>query len=109
MTLGVNGLKIVFNFGKNFSNTFIPNNITIISLNTVSMYTKISWNLMRKSVKQRWNQIKTHTFLKQTHFDNILQFVLESSYCIFHNEFYKQIFDLPMDSPLSATAANVVI
>ena len=57
----------------------------------------------------KWNQIKTNTFLKQTHFDNILQFCLESSYCIFNNEFYKQTFGLLMGSPLSATAANVVM
>ena len=73
------------------------------------MYTNISWNLIRKSVKQRWNQIKLHTFLKDTHFDNILQFCLESSDCTFNNEYYKQIFGLPMGSPLSATAANVVM
>ena len=43
---------------------------------------------------------KNHTFLKLSHFDNILQFCLESSYCTFNNEFYKQT---------SATAANVVM
>ena len=69
-------LDIVFEFKKKISNISIPNNYTIISLDAVSMYTNISWNLIRKPVKERWNQIKTHTFLKQTHFDNILQFCL---------------------------------
>ena len=83
-------IKNSFEFKNKISNTYIPNNFTIISLDAVSMYTNISWNLIRKSVKLRWNQIKTNTFLKQTHF------CLESSYCTFNNKFYKQIFGLPM-------------
>ena len=63
------------------------------------------WNSIRKSVNHRWNQIKSHTLLKQTHFDNILQFCLDSLYCDLNNDFYKQIFG----SPLSAVAANIVM
>ena len=85
-------IKDSFEFKKKISNIYIPNNFTLVSRDAVSMYTNISWNLIRKSVKHRWNQIKIHTFLKQTHFDNILQFCLESSYCTFNNDFYKQIF-----------------
>ena len=99
-------IKDSFEFKSKISNTYIPNNFTIISLDAVSMYTNISWNLIRKSVKLRWNQIKTNTFLKQTDFGNILQFCLESSYCTLNNEFYNQIFGLPIGSPSSATAAN---
>ena len=102
-------IKDSFKFKNKISNTYIPTNFTIISLDVVSMYTNISWNLIRKSVKLRWNQIRTNTLLKQTHFDNILQFCLESSHCTFNNEFHKQIFGSPMGSPLSATAANVVM
>ena len=98
-----------FDLKKKISDIFIPNNYTIISLHAVSMYTNILWNLIRKSVKQRWNQIKLHSFLKHTHFDNILQFCLESSYCTFNNEYYKQIFGLPIGSHFSVIAANVVM
>ena len=50
-------IKDSFELKKKNSNTFIPNNFTIISLDAVSMYTNISWNLIRKSVKQRWIKI----------------------------------------------------
>ena len=39
-------IKDSFEFKNKISNTLIPNNFTIISLDSVSMYTNISWNLI---------------------------------------------------------------
>ena len=43
-------IKDSFEFKKKISIIHIPNNFTIISLDAVSMYTNISWNLIRKSI-----------------------------------------------------------
>ena len=40
---------------------------------------------------------------------NLLEFVLNNNYFVVDGAFYKQIFDCPMGSPVSAILANLVM
>ena len=110
-TVGLNEfyIKDSWSFKNKVSNLTIPKNFTIISLDIVSMYTSITWDLIVKSIKNRWKSIKPHTFLNYKDFNNALLLCLNSAYCNFDNNIYKQINGLPMGSPLSATLANIVM
>ena len=73
------------------------------------MYTNITSDLVIKSIKNRWNVVKQHTFLRYKYFNKALHLCLDSSYCNFDNNIFKQINGLPMGSPLFATLANIVM
>ena len=102
-------IKDSWNFKNKVNNLTIPKNFTIISLDIVSMYTSSTWDLIVKSIKNRWKSIKPHTFLNYKDFNIALLLCLNSAYCNFDNNIYKQINGLPMGSPLSATLANIVM
>ena len=73
------------------------------------MYTNITWDLITISIKKRWKLSKQHTFLNYTDFNKALLLCLDSAYCNYDKNIYKQINGLPMGSPLSATLANRVM
>ena len=49
------------------------------------MYTSITWDLIVKSMKNRWKSIKPHTFLNYKDFNKALLLCLNSAYCNFDN------------------------
>lgn len=51
---------------------------------------------------------KNFTNFSKTDFLETIDFTLSSSYC-FCNNFYKQIFGLPMRSPISPATTNLVV
>ena len=110
-TVGLNEfyIKDSWSFKNKVNNLTIPKNFTIISLDIVSMYTSITWDLIVKSIKNRWKNIKPHTFLNYKDFNTALLLCLNSTYCNFDYYIYKQINGLPMGSPLSAILTNIVM
>ena len=64
-TVGLNEfyIKDSWNLKHEISNLNIPKNFTIISLDIVSMYTNITWDLVVISIKSRWKNVKQYTFL----------------------------------------------
>ncbi|XP_043483513.1 uncharacterized protein LOC122511979 isoform X1 [Leptopilina heterotoma] len=102
-------IKDSWDFKNKLNNIFIPPNFTIFSLDVVSMYTNISWTLINNTIKSKWSEIEKHTNFSQDDFLEALNLCLNSAYCQFQGEFYKQIFGLPMGSPISSSAANIVM
>ena len=73
------------------------------------MYTNVTWDLITNSIRKRWSLIKQHTFLSYNGFNKALLLCLDSAYCNYDNDIYKEINGLPMGSPLSATLTNIVM
>ena len=67
-----------WSFKHKINNISIPKNSTIISLDIVSMFTNITWDLKTKSIKKRWNVIKQHTFFNDREFNRTLKICLDS-------------------------------
>ena len=80
-TIGLNEFYFEdsWNFIHKINNLNISKNFMIISLDIVSMYTNMTWDLIVISIKNRWEIIKQHTFLNykefNTFFRNVRLFV----------------------------------
>lgn len=74
-----------------------------------SLFTNIPKDLVLKCVKLKWCEIREHTKLTDSVFLDILEFCIDSAYCSFDGQFYKQIFGTPMGSPLSGVIADLVM
>ena len=79
------------------------------SFDVESMFNSIPIELVVKSIKKRWNNIKNYTKLPLKEFLNGLDVLMNSLYFKFDNKFYKQTNGLPMGLSLSPIIADIVI
>lgn len=87
----------------------LPSNYVLISLDVVSLFTKIPKELVYDAVQKRWQNIKKFTTLPKEEFLAGLQLVLEQCCFQFNGVFYKQIFGAPMGSPSSPVFADLIL
>ena len=87
----------------------MPEDYRIVSLDIASMYSNIPIELALGSVLRRWNVIEKNTFIPFQEFKRAISVILNSTFFKFNEEFYEQIFGLPMGSPLSSILADLVI
>lgn len=87
----------------------IPDNHILISLDVVSLYTNTPTDLAIDILKNRWTEIKEFTKINEKDFIMAVEECLSSSYFKFDNQFYQQIFGVPMGAPLSPFIANLVL
>ncbi|XP_018355891.1 PREDICTED: telomerase reverse transcriptase-like [Trachymyrmex septentrionalis] len=73
------------------------------------MYSNIPNELALRSVLSRWNLIEKNTSILFQEFKRAISIILNSTFFKFNEEFYEQIFGLPMGSPLSPILADLVI
>lgn len=81
----------------------------LISLDVVSLYTNILWDMALRGVEKRWPMIQKNTSILLDEFILALQFVFHSTFFTFNNKIYSQIFGAPMGSPLFPILASVVL
>lgn len=98
-----------FDFAEFINETQLPDNYEIISLDVVSLFSNIPYYLLEKSIKNRWDNIKTHTNLSKTNFLKITEFIFDSTYCVFQDTYYKQILGTPMGATISPIAAQYIM
>jgi len=73
------------------------------------MYSNIPIELALKSVLSRWREIENNTSIPLPEFENAITIILNSTFFMFNDKYYEQIFGLPMGSPLSPVLADLVI
>lgn len=88
-------------FINKIKNIKIPDNYIMVSLDVVNMYPSIPFDLIKSSIKNRWEDIKKCTDIPLKEFLSGLDLLLNTTYFKFNNKFYKQIFGLPMGDPSS--------
>ncbi|XP_060537265.1 uncharacterized protein LOC132708734 [Cylas formicarius] len=98
-----------FEFSSFINDKQLPNKYVLVSLDVVSLFSNIPYNLVEKSIKKHWNRIRNHTDLSQISFLKILQFVFDTTYFRFNNEFYKQKLGTPMGAIISPILAQYVM
>jgi hypothetical protein len=85
----------------------IDRNNVLVSLDVNSLFTNVPSDLA--GIKTRWLLICNNTRIPLTEFLLAIQFVLSSTYFTFGNVIFKQIFGMPMGSPLSPILADIVM
>jgi len=87
----------------------IDDEISLISLDVVSLFTNIPIELAVKSVEDRWNYISSNCNIPRNEFIEAIRLILESTYFSFNNKIYKQKFGTPIGSPFSPVIADIVM
>ncbi|KAL6418590.1 hypothetical protein ACFW04_011984 [Cataglyphis niger] len=64
---------------------------------------------MRFAIKKHWNDIAPNTKFNLSQFLYAVEVILDSTSFSFNRKFYEQIFDSPMESPLSPILADIVM
>jgi len=71
-----------------------------VSLDVVSLFTNVP-TLINDSIVRRWNFISGVTSMPMEIFIKTMQMIVNLTFFTFNNKIYKQVFGIPMDSPLS--------
>lgn len=87
----------------------LPPNYKLISLDVVSLFTKIPKELVYEAVHKKWSKIQKFTSLPKAEFLAGLKLVMEECFFQFNGAFYKQIFGSPMGSPSSPVFADLIL
>jgi hypothetical protein len=111
--------KIQFNESFNIQNSYqcvtliqniqLPQNYILISLDVIKLFPSIPLRLIIKSINKRWQQIKEHTKISQTMFEDLITLCYQNSYCEFRGIYYRQIKGLPMGSSLPPIVSDYVM
>lgn len=81
----------------------------LASLDVVSLFTNVPIDLANNCIIKRWRLISRGTSLPMNEFLSAINLVLSSTFFMFNDCFYKQIFGAPMGSPLSPIIADLVL
>lgn len=102
-------VKNAFELKNALKNLKIPKGYILISLDVVSLFTKIPKELVYQCIRDKWDTIEPFTNLPMNEFLNGLELVMDN--CVFqHKEIiYQQIFGSPMGSPGSPSFADLVM
>jgi len=66
-------------------------------------------DLIISSIKKRWDNIKNFTAIPLQKFISGINLIINSTFFVFNNKTYKQIFSTPMGSPLSPIIVDLVM
>lgn len=98
-----------FDFQKFITTQVIPAGHCLISLDVSSLFTNIPQKLVMKIIQDRWDQIKDITKIVKTSFIKLLKNCMDASMFMFNGCYYKQLFGMPMGSPLSPVLGDLVM
>ena len=98
-----------FEFSNFIRNKELPEGFVVISLDVVSLFSNIPYNLAKDSVTRHWDSIMPHTTLDLQSFLEILNFIFDSTYCRFNDNYFKQILGTPMGATISPIISQYVM
>lgn len=94
---------------KLIDNIKIPVGYSLVSLDVVSLFNNVPSDLVIKSIRKRWKFLQNKISLSCEEFLEGIEFLMNTTFFQFNNNYYKQILGLPMGSPLSPILANFVL
>jgi len=98
-----------FDLIKKLSDVHIPDDFSLVSLDVISLFTNVPVDLIIDIIKEKWSCISKHTSLPENEFIYATNFVLNSTYFLFNNKYYKQTYGALMGSPLSPMVADLIM
>lgn len=98
-----------YDFKEFITNQKLPQNYVLISLDVVSLFTKIPLNLVMDNIDRRWHTIAKHTTIPLVEFREMVNFALVSNYFVYEGKYYYQRSGTPMGSCLSPAIADMVM
>ncbi|XP_071579118.1 uncharacterized protein [Temnothorax nylanderi] len=81
----------------------------LISLDVVSLFTNVPIERVLDSISVRWNFIAKNCNIPKSEFFTAVRLILNSTFFMFNGKIYRQTFGVPMGSPLSPMAADIVL
>ena len=102
-------IKDSFELARTFQNHPIPEDHVLISLDVTSLFTNIPRDLVKEIVQDKWHSIQQHTKIPLQDFLCLIDFIFDTVFFIFDNEYYKQIFGTPMGASVSPILAQYVM
>ena len=102
-------IKDSFDLARLLQNTPIPDNHILISLDVTSLFTNIPRDLVKTIVRSKWQTIRQHTDVPLEDFLDLLDFLFDTVFFIFDQDYYKQIFGTPMGASVSPILAQYVM
>lgn len=102
-------IKDSYSFCDYINGITLPADYVLVSLDVVSLFTCIPYELVRHDVTFNWSDIQQHTNVNLEIMLEIIEFIMMSSYFTFDGRFYKQIFGTAMGNPLSSPLADLVM
>ncbi|XP_018355142.1 PREDICTED: uncharacterized protein LOC108756077 [Trachymyrmex septentrionalis] len=81
----------------------------LISLDVKSLFTDVPVDIAIDCVNERWMYVSGDCPLPRDEFVGAIRFILDSTFFLFNNNFYKQSYDTPMGPPLSPVIADLVM
>lgn len=85
------------------------NSEILFSLDVISLFTNIPFDLAYQSLMNRWNFIELNTSIPLDDFLQAIKFVLSSTFFTFNIKIYKQTFGVPMGFLWSPTIVDLVM
>ncbi|KAJ3662730.1 hypothetical protein Zmor_007061 [Zophobas morio] len=80
---------------------------TVIPHEHELLFLDIYMDLALEVIMNRWNQIGEHANLNEDQFQEVLECILNSSYFRYDNQFFKQIYGIPMGNSISAIIKRI--
>ncbi|XP_070152506.1 uncharacterized protein [Polyergus mexicanus] len=98
-----------FQLVEKLKNKYIHENIELISLDVVLLFTNVPIDLAMDSINNRCNHINDNCNIPRDEFLNAIRFVLDLTFFTFSDVIYRQTFGIPMGSPLSPIIADITL
>jgi len=102
-------IKNSYQLVKQLKDLVIDDDMELISLDVISLFTNVPMNLALNSINKRWSDISKGTKIPKNEFIKAIELILDSTFFGFNNKIYKQKFGTPMGSPLSPILADLVL
>lgn len=96
-------------FKEKMDNVRLPDGYVLVSLDVISLFTKIPKELVYLALDKNWFKIKKHTTLPKNEFIRGIKMIMENCTFSFNGTIYEQIFGSPMGSPVSPVLADLVM
>jgi len=98
-----------FDLLNKIKNLHIPRNHVLVSLDVVSLFTKVTLEQVLKSLDKRFTQIHGKSKIPFNDIRNLTEFLFENVYFTFNDKIYRQISGTPMGSAISPIFADIVL
>jgi Reverse transcriptase (RNA-dependent DNA polymerase) len=102
-------IKDSFEFASFIQEKQLPLNFVIVSLDVVSLFDNIPLQLIKDSIDKHWLAIQNNCTLSKESFFNALDFIFQTTYFAYDNNYYKKILGTPMGSTVSPIVAQYVM